>query len=75
MFQIVGCSLESALKSYCGRDGQQLAKKVEFKKEIIFVLNNYANRPEILKPGVKTDITERKWVQSGANKKNKPMFT
>lgn len=62
MFQILGCSLAKALTDFCGQQGKELAAKIEFKDEILFIMNNYKQNPEILKPSVISAITKRKFI-------------
>ena len=60
MYQICGCSLSVALKNFCPKDiDGEVAKKLEFKDEIMFIYNNYASNPEILKPGVVSQLTKK----------------
>jgi hypothetical protein len=54
MYQICGCSLKTALVNFCGHEGQDAAKKIEFRDEILYVYHNYAKQPEMLKPGTTT---------------------
>ena len=68
MYQIVGCSLANALKNFGGKKGKEDAKKIEFKDEILFIMNNYHQNPEILKPGVSSKITKRVFVDSRNDK-------
>jgi hypothetical protein len=50
--------LEKALKEFCKGDDKvkALAEKIAFKEEIIMILNEYTNNPNMLKPGVMTPI-------------------
>jgi hypothetical protein len=62
MFQVLGCSLSKALTDFCGGEGKELAKKIEFKDEVLFVMNNYAAKPDILRPEVSSRLTKRKFI-------------
>jgi hypothetical protein len=62
MYQILTCSLAKALTDFCGQAGKDLAKKIDFKDEILFIANNYQSNPDILRPGVISEITRRKFV-------------
>ncbi len=62
MFQILGCSLKKALTDFCGSEGKELAQKIEFKDEILYIANNYSQDPNILRPDVVSRITKRKFV-------------
>ena len=62
MFQILGCGLGKALTDFCGAEGKELAKKIDFKDEILFIMNNYATNPDILKPNVSSRITKRRFI-------------
>ena len=69
MFQILGCGLKKALTDFCGATGKKLAEKIEFKDEILFIMNNYAANPNILKPSVVSNITKRRFVTDGSSYK------
>ena len=69
MFQILGCGLKKALTDFCGTVGKKLAEKIEFKDEILFIMNNYAANPNILKPSVVSNITKRRFVTDGSSYK------
>jgi len=62
MFQILGCGLSKALTDFCGSEGKRLAKKIEFKDEVLFIMNNYGANPDILRPNVESRITKRRFV-------------
>ena len=68
MFQIVGCSLAAALKNFCGKKGREHAKKIEFKDEILYIMNNYRKNPDILRPGVESNLTKRVFVDKRNDK-------
>jgi hypothetical protein len=64
MFQILGCSLAKSLTDFCGSEGKQLAKKIEFKDEIMCIYHRYAKEPNILQSGVMTNITRKVYTGS-----------
>jgi hypothetical protein len=54
--------LKKALTDFCGEKCKQLSEKIEFKDEILYIMNNYAKNPNILKPEVISNITKRRFV-------------
>ena len=70
MFQVLGCSLAKALTDFCGAEGKQLAKKIEFKDEIMYIYHNYAANPDILRAGVMSDITKKIYTGIDVMQKN-----
>lgn len=64
MFQITSCSLDAALKNFCGSEGKALAEKISFKDEIMHLLSHYGTNPDILRPGVETEITRRVFTET-----------
>jgi hypothetical protein len=58
MCQILNLPLKKALEQFCKTDEsvKSLVEKIEFREEIIQILNEYTNKPDMLKPGVVTPI-------------------
>lgn len=54
--------LVKALESFPCDIDEVIMKKIGFKDEILFILNNYEKNPNILKPGVISKITTRKYT-------------
>lgn len=66
MAEILTCPLKKALTDFCQDSVEKtITEKIEFKDEILFIMNNYRTNPEILKPGVESIITKRIYTQKG----------
>lgn len=65
MYQFFMCSLAAALRNFCGSEGKKQAEKIEFKDEILHIMQHYDAHPEILIPGNETQILKRVYNENG----------